>query len=180
MVAALVLPLLVGAAGGQEALGAATSPVTVGITDFAFGPDQLVVRAGESVLWVNQSPGTRHAVTAENGTFDSNTVKTEGLDGGLSFSHVFTEPGTYAYYCPIHTPAHPTMRGTVVVEAAAAGPAPAGPAARAAQPQEQGRSGGGLGVPIPVAALVFVVLVAAAFYAGYRKGPKQKRPKAAK
>jgi plastocyanin len=179
VVAALLLLLLIGAAGGQEAEGAAASPVTVDITDFAFEPGQAAVRAGETVVWVNRAQATRHAVTAENGAFDSNTAEKEGLEGGGNFTHVFTEPGTYAYYCPIHTPAHPTMRGTIVVEAAAA-PATTPPAAGAAQGQEQRSSGGGLGVPIPVAAGVFVALVAAAFYAGYRKGPKEKRSRAAK
>lgn len=178
LLAVLTLPLLAVTAGAQRAQATAAPP-TIAITDFAFDPAEVTLEAGGAMQWVNRSSGTRHAVTAENGAFDSNTVANEGLAGGATFSHTFAEPGTYAYYCTIHTPANPAMRGTVVVQpAGAAGDTADAPPA--AQRTEDAPSGGPFGIPIPAVAAVFVVLVGVAFYAGYRSGPKQKRRKQAK
>ena len=179
VLAVLTLPLLAVSTGGHRAGATAAAPEVIGITDFAFEPAQFAVRAGGTVQWVNRAPGTRHAVTAENGAFDSNTVQNEGLPGGASFSHTFTEPGTYGYYCTIHTPANPAMKGTVVVEAAGAAGDAAGAPTTARQTGDA-PSRGPFGIPIPAVAAVFVVLVAVAFYAGYRSGPKEKRRKRAK
>jgi len=80
------------------------------------GDDQgLLVRpqdaddhSGDSVTWSNQGP-TGHSTTAKNGSWDSGV-----LAKGKSFSHTFTQPGTYQYFC---TP-HPFMTATIVVKAA--------------------------------------------------------------
>ncbi|MGH2720865.1 MAG: plastocyanin/azurin family copper-binding protein [Actinomycetota bacterium] len=178
LLAVLILPLLAGTAGGRQARAAEVAPVAIAVTDFAFDPAEVALEAGGTVQWVNRSPGTRHAVTAENGAFDSNAVASEGLAGGAAFSHTFAEPGTYAYYCTIHTPANPAMKGTVVVEAAGAAGDAAG-APTTARQTEDAPSRGPFGIPIPAVAAVFVVLVAVAFYTGYRSGPKQRRRKQA-
>jgi plastocyanin len=57
------------------------------------------------VTWTN-SEGVPHTVTANDGSFGSSQ-----LGAGDTFSHTFTEPGTYSYYCQLH----PMMRATVVV-----------------------------------------------------------------
>ncbi|MBA2519229.1 MAG: ScyD/ScyE family protein [Chloroflexia bacterium] len=82
----------------------ATASVT--IADFAFAPPELVVAAGETVTWVNQD-WAPHTATAGDGGFDSGRLDQDG-----SFSHTFTEPGTYAYACAFH----PGMTGSIVVE----------------------------------------------------------------
>ena len=84
-------------------------PRQVSISDFTYTPDKVVVQVGESVQWTNTTGGTKHTVTADNGAFDSNEVRSGGLDGGLSDSHVFTQTGEYPYHCTIHTPTHPEM-----------------------------------------------------------------------
>ena len=79
--------------------------VTVAISDFQFKPATTTVTAGQSVRFVNRDQEA-HTVTATDKTFDS-----EGLDSGASWTHTFTRPGKYAYYCELH----PYMKGTIVV-----------------------------------------------------------------
>ena len=76
-------------------------------------------------------------MTADDTSFDS------GLFGsGKTFSHTFTIPGTYPYYCIPHgAPGRTGMAGTVVVSAGPARPAPAAATAApsaAAQPARAG------------------------------------------
>jgi plastocyanin len=78
----------------------------VSIEGFAFQPDGLEVPTGTEVTWTNGDPEA-HTVTAAGGVFDSGPI-----DPGGSFSHTFTEAGTYDYICSIH----PSMTGTVTVD----------------------------------------------------------------
>jgi plastocyanin len=83
-----------------------TSP-SVHIKDFGFHPASLTVAPGAIVRFVNDD-GEAHTVTAVDRSFDS-----AGLDAGDAWSHVFTQPGTYAYFCALH----PYMKGVIVVRA---------------------------------------------------------------
>ncbi len=78
----------------------------VTINNFQFAPATLTVPAGTTVTWINHDEDT-HTVTAANRLFSS-----QGLDPGQSFTHTFTTPGTYSYYCAIH----PHMTATVIVK----------------------------------------------------------------
>lgn len=71
-----------------------------------FVPATLTIAVSNSVTWFN-GDAMVHTVTSDTGGFDS-----LDLVPGASFSHTFTQPGTYTYHC---TP-HPWMRGTVVVQ----------------------------------------------------------------
>lgn len=104
----------------------------VTIEGFAFSPSTVTVQVGDSVTWTNQD-STAHTATAGDGSFD-----TESLGTGESSTITFATAGTYAYACAIH----PTMTGSVVVEAAAATPAPT------AAPTTGGAGGAG-GTPPP-------------------------------
>ena len=98
---------------------AATASASVTIQDFAFGPGSISVAVGSTVTWTNQD-SVSHTVTADDGSFDSGR-----LAQGATFSQTFDTPGTYTYHCAIH----PSMTGTITVEA---GPAPSvAPAATA-------------------------------------------------
>jgi plastocyanin len=99
------------AAGGVLAADQAVT-----IEGFAFRPATVTVQVGDSVVWRNQD-STAHTATAGDGSFN-----TESLGSGESSTITFVTAGTYAYACAIH----PTMTGTVVVEAAAATPAAGG------------------------------------------------------
>jgi len=82
--------------------------VLVGIVDEDFVPSAVAVIIGvnNTVTWTNQG-GEVHTVTAADGGFDSG-----GLNTGQSFTCIFTQAGTYSYYCSIH----PQMTGIVTVK----------------------------------------------------------------
>jgi plastocyanin len=96
----------------------------VKIAGFAFAPDPVTVKVGDSVQWTN-GDGASHTATADDGSWDTGTIA-----GGSSASVTFDTAGTFAYHCAIHR----TMHGTLVVEAAAASQAPATPRPPAGTP----------------------------------------------
>ncbi len=76
------------------------------MTNRSYNPQEITVKVGDTVTWVNQD-APQHDVVAKNGEF-----KSELFDKGQSFSFTFTKAGTYPYYCSIH----PGMTGTVIVQ----------------------------------------------------------------
>jgi plastocyanin len=90
-------------AGGDASTPVATA--SVAITNFAFVPATITVRAGTTVTWTN-SDGEPHTVTARDKGFASPTLRTAG-----SYKFTFSAPGRYDYLCTIH----PFMTATVVV-----------------------------------------------------------------
>jgi plastocyanin len=101
---ALVLPLAPAALAADHA---------VDIAGFAFSPQSVTVAVGDTVTWSN-ADAQNHTATANGGSFDTGTI-----GGNTSKSVTFSTAGTFAYHCKIH----PSMTGTIVVEAAA-GPPP--------------------------------------------------------
>jgi len=81
--------------------------VTVDLRSLRYSKGKLEVEAGTTIVWRNRDP-LAHTVTSDSGSFDSGELKP-----GASWSHTFSEPGTFSYHC---TP-HPLMRATVVVRA---------------------------------------------------------------
>jgi plastocyanin len=100
--AAVALGMLVGMAPR-----AAAPPVThtVTIEGARFQPDHLVVKPGESVVWINRDLFP-HTATATAGTFDSKEIAPGG-----SWTYKAREKGDLAYVCTLH----PTMKGVVEV-----------------------------------------------------------------
>jgi plastocyanin len=98
MIGALALP--------QVPAQAQTSPI-VHIKNFKFVPATLTIKAGTTVKFVNDDSDA-HTATANDKTFDSG-----GLDTNDSWSHTFTKPGTYNYFCAVH----PYMKGLITVTA---------------------------------------------------------------
>jgi plastocyanin len=80
-----------------------TNGPSVVIEDFAFDPESLTVKAGDSVTWTWNDGAVTHDVSGDD--FESE-VMSEG-----TFSHRFDEPGTYDYVCSLH----PNMTGTIEV-----------------------------------------------------------------
>jgi plastocyanin len=76
---------------------------TVTIKDMAYTPATLTVGVGATVTWVWQDGTIAHDVKGDG--FKSK-VMAEG-----TFSHRFTQPGTYKYLCTLH----PNMTGTIEV-----------------------------------------------------------------
>lgn len=88
---------------------AAFGSTIVIIRNFAFAPEQVRVRPGTKVTWVNcGAPATdSHTSTADAGSWTSPL-----LAPGATFTQEFAIAGAFAYHCQ----PHPTMRGTVTVE----------------------------------------------------------------
>ena len=94
--------------GEGTAAAPETVPNQVVIDNFAFQPATLTVKAGTKVTWVNRDDVPHTATsTARPKRFDSRTLDTDD-----QFSHVFTAPGTYEYFCAVH----PNMTGRVIVK----------------------------------------------------------------
>ena len=83
-------------------------PKQISIDNFKYVPDTLTVPAGTKVTWTNHDD-MPHTVTS---TSKPRTLDSDALDTDGQFSHVFAEPGTYAYVCTVH----PKMSGQVIVE----------------------------------------------------------------
>lgn len=92
------------ASGGPTSQPSADE-VTVAIDNFSYTPPTVTVRPGARVTWVNHDD-VPHTVTAGDKSFTSAALETDE-----KFSRVFTQPGTYPYYCAVH----PHMTGQVVV-----------------------------------------------------------------
>jgi len=89
----------------------AAGTVVVFIRNFAFVPEQVSIKRGTNVTWVNcDEPGIdAHTSTSNTGIWSSPT-----LASGDSFSRTFNDlTGTvFAYHCI----PHPFMEGTINVE----------------------------------------------------------------
>jgi plastocyanin len=105
--------------GAPTSLSAAQSPAVtpptravnvegpqVTIDNFTFNPSTLTVPSGTTVTWTNQDDMV-HTVTEAKRLFSS-----QGLETGDTYSHTFTAPGTYTYFCSLH----PRMTATVIVK----------------------------------------------------------------
>ena len=86
--------------------GAAVATTSVTISGYAFHPATATVRAGSTVTWTQKDTDVHTVHFGGTGGFTSPV-----LQKGLTFSHTFKSPGTYAYSCSIH----PYMHGTVLV-----------------------------------------------------------------
>jgi plastocyanin len=80
--------------------------VRLTIHNFAFQPARLVVSPGTRLVWTN-TDSDPHTVDSTKGVWSS-----EALDTGSQFARVFSQAGTFPYYCSIH----PFMHGTIVVQ----------------------------------------------------------------
>jgi amicyanin len=87
---------------------AQAATVEVKIDNFTFNPQQITVKAGDTVTWVNHDD-IPHTVTSKTMAFRS-----KAMDSDDKFSFTFTTPGKFDYFCSLH----PHMTGTIVVEAA--------------------------------------------------------------
>jgi plastocyanin len=76
------------------------------IRRFAFGPEEVRVRAGERVTWINCDVDA-HTSTADGGEWESPLMVP-----GDAFTQAFETPGEFPYHCE----PHPFMTGRVIVE----------------------------------------------------------------
>ena len=85
----------------------AQKPVEVTIRDYRFSPQEVRIKAGESVKWINAEKRTSHSVLfpAESG------LESERLFPDERWQRTFKLPGVYKYRCGPHE----EMTGTVTV-----------------------------------------------------------------
>jgi plastocyanin len=100
MAAAISISLRAGQAVADPA------PANIEIDNFTFAPQQLIVRAGTTVIWRNRDD-IPHAVASSTRAF-----KSKALDTDDTYAFTLTTAGTYEYFCSLH----PQMIGTIVVE----------------------------------------------------------------
>jgi plastocyanin len=93
----------------QSARAAGSASVSAG--DNFFAPPSITIQVGETVTWSNDGQ-VPHTVTANSGSFDSGN-----LNPGQSFSHEFSSPGNFSYFCAYHA----SMKGTVTVQESGSG-----------------------------------------------------------
>ena len=89
----------------DSTLAAGDKAFQASIDNFTFAPATFTVEKGTPVTWTNHDD-IPHTVADLKGRF-----KSKVLDTGDQWQHVFTETGTYDYFCTIH----PHMTGRVVV-----------------------------------------------------------------
>ena len=89
------------------AASASAETVEVKIDNFTFTPQQVTVKAGDTVTWINHDD-IPHTVTSKTFIFRSKAMDTDD-----KFSFTFATPGSFPYFCSLH----PHMTGTIVVEA---------------------------------------------------------------
>ncbi len=102
----VIAVVLAGAAGTGFAADAAPATHTVLIDGTRFEPETLTVRAGDTVIWINNDPFP-HTATAVAGAFDS-----ESIAPNKSWEYTTKRAGVFPYSCTLHK----TMKGTLHVE----------------------------------------------------------------
>lgn len=90
---------------GNTPVPTTSTPITMTAqgASFAFTPTTLTVHVATTVVWQNTSTAP-HTVVGPG--YDSGLVMP-----GQSFSHTFTQTGTFTYTCTLH----PGMSGTITV-----------------------------------------------------------------
>lgn len=104
-----------GTPDGNGTEGEPRDPVTweVTIAGSAFVDGSITVQQGDTVRWVHQDGQTPHTVTADDGTFDSGPVYMVETPGADTYEYTFDAVGAFDYHCEVH----PSMTGTITVEA---------------------------------------------------------------
>ncbi|MFM2183464.1 MAG: hypothetical protein RJB61_1758 [Actinomycetota bacterium] len=116
-------------AAGGAASPAATTPVVADTSvypangdvveilsiDNVFLPEAIQIAAGTEVVWLNNGRND-HDVTPDGDVRRLEWgVDADGFPPTATYSHVFSRPGTYVYFCSIHGTSAAGMFGTVVV-----------------------------------------------------------------
>jgi plastocyanin len=115
-----------------EAAAVAAAGAQVAAVNYEFNPSTLTVSVGDTVVWTMSGDGhtvRSGTVGADNIGHPSDGPLDSGFKGpGQSYSFMFTQAGTYQYFCEIHPE---QMKGTITVVAAPAGASATAPIASA-------------------------------------------------
>ena len=112
--AALVsIGALAACSSGPVAQTGAGTVVEVTAVDNTFRPETIEIEPGAEVVWTNRGRSKHDIVPTEGGDWG---VALDDFESGDTYSHVFTEPGEYPYYCTIHGTKTKGMVGKIVVK----------------------------------------------------------------
>lgn len=101
------MPLITGISSNEEKSRKTSGSVNqVLIENFSFNPDEITVKPGTTVTWVNHDDSP-HLVKSTGNLFRS-----KALDTDDQFSFTFDSTGTYDYFCVLH----PRMTGKIIVK----------------------------------------------------------------
>jgi plastocyanin len=113
-------------AGAMPASAQDTTTVDVGDiwfcdASYANGVCDTTITAGDTVVWDFSGASLPHTATHCGDSCDAPTSSplwdSGVISDGSTFSHTFTEPGTYLYHCEVHSS---MQRGRVIVQEPAA------------------------------------------------------------
>lgn len=82
-----------------------TVATTITIQNGAFNPNNITVKTGTNVQWVNQD-NAQHQIISDTGEFQSPVLNNGGI-----FNFYFAKSGVFGYHCGIH----PRETGTIIV-----------------------------------------------------------------
>src|SRR5436189_5692380 len=109
--------LLLAALVALCASAAPAQAANVKIQNFSFMPPSVTIGQGGSVTWTWAGPDTNHSVTSDPHQADSwdsdpgRTPTAADHPPTDTFSHTFNTPGTFTYFCKVHS----FMTGKVIV-----------------------------------------------------------------
>lgn len=89
-----------------------SAKLEIEIKNFTFTPNRLVVQQGDTITWTNRD-FVRHDITAADKSWKVDTILSRATG-----SFTAAKPGTFDYICS----RHPSMKGTIVVEAPKSAP----------------------------------------------------------
>jgi plastocyanin len=100
--------------GGDDEPVTLVEGVTVDVQaiDNTFRPEEVEVAAGTEVVWTNDGRNEHNVLPVEGEDWG---VEADAFTPGHDYSHRFTEPGTFDYYCSLHGTTTDGMVGTIVV-----------------------------------------------------------------
>lgn len=90
--------------------GSGSKTATVTIKGFAFGPASVTIAKGGTVTFTNSDSATHTVTSGANRTKDGKFD--QQVSGGADTTITLDTPGTYEYFCNIHS----SMKGTITVQ----------------------------------------------------------------
>src|SRR5687767_12266181 len=94
---AAALSLILFAAVSMTAESSRSKTHTVNIENMRFDPQELTVKAGDTIVWVNKDLVPHTATSAKAGVFDSGF-----MEAGQSWKYLVKGNGEVAYICTFH------------------------------------------------------------------------------
>jgi plastocyanin len=79
---------------------------TVDIAGLAFNPEEITIRAGDTIKWINHD--------SDHHDLQGGPIQSHELAQGETYSQLFNDPAEIDYMCRIHT----YMHGRVIVQTA--------------------------------------------------------------